>query len=189
MNSSGEIDYDSINDFLTKYSKNNFIIFGFTNQVFETLINKLDTKKLDQNLRNGILIHGGVGKKWRITGFLRKSLKKLKIKTKIHKVFNYDGLVEQRGSIFFQCSCGYFTTSNFSDVLIRDSNFNLCKDNQKGFIQLLSVLPTSYPGHNILTQDIGEIISSKNLKCGLDIKHFEVHGRSKIAEVRGCSDA
>ena len=66
----------SINDFLTKYSKNNFIIFGFTNQVFETLINKLDTKKLDQNLRNGILIHGGGWKKWRITKFLRKSLKK-----------------------------------------------------------------------------------------------------------------
>lgn len=190
LNSLGEIDYDSINDFLTKYSKNNFIIFGFTNQVFETLINKLDTKKLDQNLRNGILIHGGGWKKMENNRISKKEFKKkLKIKTKIHKVFNYYGLVEQTGSIFFQCSCGYFTTSNFSDVLIRDSNFNLCKDNQKGFIQLLSVLPTSYPGHNILTQDIGEIISSKNLKCGLDIKHFEVHGRSKIAEVRGCSDA
>ena len=72
--------------------------------------------------------------------------------------------------------------------MIRDSNFNLCKDNQKGFIQLLSVLPTSYPGHNILTEDIGEIIEENKCKCGLKGKHFLVHGRAKNTETRGCSD-
>ena len=41
----------------------------------------------------------------------------------------------------------------------------------------------------ILSKWIKKIgLSTKNLKCGLDIKHFEVHGRSKIAEVRGCSN-
>ena len=57
LNSSGKIDYDVVNEFLNKHAKNNFIIFGFTNQVFETLINKLNTKKLTQNLRIFYVLH------------------------------------------------------------------------------------------------------------------------------------
>ena len=59
---------------------------------------------------------------------------------------------------------------------------------QRGLIQLLSLLPTSYPGHNILTEDVGEIIGEDDCKCGLKGKHFLVHGRAKQAEIRGCSD-
>ena len=59
---------------------------------------------------------------------------------------------------------------------------------KKGLIQLFSLLPTSYPGHNILTEDIGEIIGEDNCKCGLKGKYFLVHGRAKEAEIRGCSD-
>ena len=54
--------------------------------------------------------------------------------------------------------------------------------------QLFSLLPTSYPGHNILTEDIGEIIKEDNCKCDIQEKHFLVHGRAKEAEIRGCSD-
>ena len=45
--------------------------------------------------------------------------------------------------------------------LIRDKNFNILEKNQKGLVQLISLLPTSYPGHNILTEDVGEIIDRK----------------------------
>ena len=98
-------------------------------------------------------------------------------------------MVEQTGSIFIESKdCGYFHTSIFSDILIRDHNFNVLKKNEKGLIQLFSVLPTSYPGHNILTEDIGEIVGQDNCKCGLKGKYFLVHGRAKEAEIRGCSD-
>jgi len=62
------------------------------------------------------------------------------------------------------------------------------KNKQKGLIQLISLLPTSYPGHNILTEDIGEVIGEDDCKCGLKGKYFLVHGRAKEAELRGCSD-
>ena len=81
-----------------------------------------------------------------------------------------------------------FHDKSFSDFLIRDKNFKIQKNGSKGFIQLLSTLPTSYPGHSILTEDIGEIIGVDNCKCGLKGKYFVVHGRAKEAEVRGCSD-
>ena len=49
-------------------------------------------------------------------------------------------------------------------------------------------LTNSYPGHNILTDDIGEILKEKNKKCELRGKHFLIHGRVKNTEIRGCSD-
>ena len=59
-----------------------------------------------------------------------------------------------------------FSYINFSDIIIRDSKFRIVKNKNKGLIQLLSVLPTSYPGHNVLTEDIGEIIGEDDCKCG-----------------------
>ena len=53
---------------------------------------------------------------------------------------------------------------------------------------LFSLLPTSYPGHNILTEDIGEIVKDNNCDCGPKGKRFLVHGRAKQSEIRGCSD-
>ena len=81
-----------------------------------------------------------------------------------------------------------FVTSSFSDIFVRDKNFNILKNGKRGLIQLFSLLPTSYPGHNILTEDIGEIVGQDNCKCGLKGKYFLVHGRAKQAEIRGCSD-
>ena len=50
-------------------------------------------------------------------------------------------------------------------------------------IQLMSLLPSSYPGHNILTEDVGELIGEDDCKCGLKGKYFKVHGRLKDAEL------
>ena len=114
---------------------------------------------------------------------------KLFEKTKLKKIYNYYGLVEQTGSIFVECDkCSCFVTSIYSDVLIRDKHFNLVKNGKKGFIQLFSLLPTSYPGHSILTEDIGEIIRENNCDCINKGKRFLVHGRVFQSETRGCSD-
>jgi hypothetical protein len=50
------------------------------------------------------------------------------------------------------------------------------------------LLPTSYPGHNILTEDVGEIIDRTKCNCALEGKRFLIHGRAERAEIRGCSD-
>ena len=91
---------------------------------------------------------------------------KLKEKHKIKNVINYYGLIEQTGSIFFECrECGSFSASEYSEVLIRDKNFKTLPKNKKGFIQLLSLLPKSYPGQSILTEAIVEIIENNCEKC------------------------
>ena len=67
-------------------------------------------------------------------------------------------------------------------------NFKECKDGNSGFVQLISLLPTSYPGHNILTEDIGEIVKNHSCTCYGYGKRFLIHGRIKDAELRGCSN-
>ena len=92
------------------------------------------------------------------------------------------------GSIFFECKCGYFIASNYSDIIIRDENLKISKKGKTGLVQLLSLLPSSYPGHSILTEDIGEIVDDHKCNCFGHGKRFLIHGRLKNAELRGCSN-
>ena len=55
--------------------------------------------------------------------------------------------------------------------------------------RIISLIPTSYPGHSIITEDQGVIFGEDNCKCGRKGKYFSINGRLKAAEVRGCSDA
>ncbi|MDP7040605.1 MAG: acyl-protein synthetase, partial [Myxococcota bacterium] len=51
-----------------------------------------------------------------------------------------------------------------------------------------SLLPWSYPGHILLTEDEGEILGEDDCPCGRLGKYFKIHGRIAEAEIRGCSD-
>ena len=74
-------------------------------------------------------------------------------------------------------------------VIIRDpQDLTVCGPGKRGIIQVLSVLPRSYPGHSLLTEDEGTILGEDDCPCGRKGKYFKVHGRIKHAEIRGCSD-
>ena len=190
LNDMEEIDYLTLNNFLEKYSDNDFLIFGFTSIVYENLFSKIKSVKLKKDFRNGILIHGGGWKKMeniKVSSLEYK--KRLLAKLNLKKIYNYYGLVEQTGSIFLECKfCNCLVTSNFSEVLIRDKYLNIVKNGQKGFIQVLSLLPSSYPGHSILTEDLGEIILDDKCGCSKYSTRFKVHGRLPQSEIRGCSN-
>ena len=190
LNQKNEIDYQKINAFLSANKNNQFLIFGFTYNVYNYLIKKINSSKLISNdFSNAFLIHGGGWKKMEEKKINRFQLNgELEKKLSLKNIRNYYGLVEQIGSIFFECKCGYFIASNFSDIIIRDENLKIDKKGQKGLVQLLSLLPTSYPGHSILTEDIGEIVHDNKCKCFGHGKRFLIHGRLQNAELRGCSN-
>jgi hypothetical protein len=96
-------------------------------------------------------------------------------------------MVEQVGSIFIEAPDGYLRPPNYADVLIRDPvTWEPVADGRVGVIQVLSVLPKSYPGHSILTEDLG--IVHGVAADGWMGKRLEVIGRVPKAELRGCSD-
>tara|TARA_B110000037_G_scaffold220356_1_gene287976 strand:- start:1501 stop:2547 length:1047 start_codon:yes stop_codon:yes gene_type:complete len=190
LDHNNNINYKILNNFLKRNHKKKFLIFGFTSNVYINLIKKIDISKIHiKNLSNAFLIHGGGWKKIEEKKISRDKFNlNLNIKLGIQNIRNYYGLVEQIGSIFFECKCGYFIASNYSDIIIRDENLDICKKGEKGLVQLVSLLPTSYPGHSILTEDIGEIINDDNCKCYGYGTRFIIHGRLKNAELRGCSN-
>ena len=190
LDHNNDINYKILNNFLKRNHKKKFLIFGFTSNVYINLIKKIDISKLHiKNLSNAFLIHGGGWKKIEEKKISRNKFNlNLNIKLGIQNIRNYYGLVEQIGSIFFECKCGYFIASNYSDIIIRDENLNISKKGEKGLVQLVSLLPTSYPGHSILTEDIGEIVNDNKCKCYGYGTRFIIHGRLKNAELRGCSN-
>ena len=53
----------------------------------------------------------------------------------------------------------------------------------EGVVQVLSCISRSYPGHSLLTDDIGVIHGQDNCSCGKKGKYFSINGRLKSVEV------
>ena len=189
-NSKENLNLKILKKYIKKNPKKPFIIFGFTSNIWFDLLKIMIDKKNKLPKNNGILIHGGGWKKMEKEKISKKNLYYQILKyLGVKEVHNYYGMVEQTGSIFFECEKGFYHTSIFSEILIRDLDLNISKDKQLGLIQLFSILPLSYPGHNILTEDLGIIKGTDDCKCGRKGKYFLVEGRVKDSEIRGCSDA
>lgn len=165
------------------------LYFGFTDIVWDNFVQVLKKKKIKFKKNKNYLVHGGGWKKLE-----NRKIKKKIFNSEINKILslkriiNYYGMIEQTGSIFMECDYGYFHTSIFSEILVRDANFELEQNSKAGIIQVFSLLPVSYPGHNIVTEDIGIIIGEDNCKCGRKGKYFKILGRVKDTEVRGCAN-
>jgi phenylacetate-coenzyme A ligase PaaK-like adenylate-forming protein len=104
-------------------------------------------------------------------------------------VRDFYGMVEQVGVIFVDCEAGNKHTPNFAEVEIRDFlTFQQVRPGQSGLIEVLSALPTSYPGQALLTEDVGLFLGVDNCPCGRPGLSFRFKGRVAKAEVRGCGD-
>ena len=109
--------------FLKENKNNKIFIFGFTSLIWEKLILFDFKKKVD--LKNSFILHGGGWKK-----LTKKNISNFKFKNELLKKFNikdvhnYYGMIEQGGSIFFECSEGYFHTSVFSEILLGIKSFS-----------------------------------------------------------------
>ena len=182
--------FQRVKDFLDKYKTENILIFGFTFIIWKHFVLELDRLEKKVDLSKAILLHGGGWKQLENQSVDNIEFKKRIFKvSKISKIHNYYGMVEQTGSIFVECEHGFFHSPSFSDLIIRNHKTHSPEENGvEGLIQLLSVIPKSYPGHSILTEDLGTIHGEDDCICGRMGKYFKVHGRIKSAEIRGCSD-
>jgi len=181
-----EIEKDTLLEFITLYSGKKMLIFGFTFMVWKFLYESDLTDGLD--LSKAILIHSGGWKKLVDLAVDNDTFKKkLHNKFGITSIYNFYGMVEQVGSVFLENEKGYLHCPNFADVIIRNpEDFSVQPHGTPGLIQVLSALPLSYPGHSILTEDIGVCMGENDLSW--KGKYFKVLGRAKKADLRGCSD-
>ena len=191
LNEKMEIDFDVVESFLEKYKNQQILLFGFTFMVWEYLFEEMRKKKKSYDFSKAILIHSGGWKKLIDRAVDNETFKKsINNLCKIKKIHNFYGMVEQVGSVYVECEQGVLHAPSFSDIILRNpKNWQPINNyNEKGVIETISVLPKSYPGHAILTEDEGIILGQDDCKCGRKGKYFKIIGRLPKAEMRGCSD-
>ena len=186
LDNDGHVDLGAIRGFLEKHGDAPFLIFGFTYLVWLHLYEVARDNGLD--LSNGILIHSGGWKKLVEQAVSPEEFRARLAGVGLTNVHNYYGMVEQIGTVFLEGpSGGSLYCQDFADVVVRDpKTWRELPPGEPGLIEVLSTLPTSYPGHVLLTEDLGVV-------HGIDDgdwpgKRFSVLGRLPRAEARGCSD-
>lgn len=179
-----------IEAFLEKHQGKRILLFGFTFMVWQHFYKALAASGKKLALDNALLIHGGGWKKLQNEAVSPQAFARcLHDVCHLPAVHDYYGMVEQTGCISMQCEHGHLHTSIFSDIIIRDpADFACAPVGKPGIIQVLSLLPESYPGHSLLTEDEGVLLGEDDCPCGRKGKYFHVIGRLKKAELRGCSD-
>ncbi len=185
------LNISKVEDFCEKYKGETVLMFGYTYMIWQFIVRKLEEQGISIPFGKVILFHIGGWKKLK-----DQAVDTLEYNRRVGSVLggnvsvhNYYGMAEQLGSVFVDCEYGHMHCSNYSDIHIRrPSDFGECGIGEKGLVELLSLLPSSYPGHALLTEDEGEILGEDNCQCGRFGKYFKIHGRIKGAELRGCSD-
>ncbi len=185
-----QLDVEGLTAFLEKHQGEDIFLFGFTFMIWQHFIDQLKKTGYKPDLSRGILVHGGGWKKLAdqniSTGQFKAALNETCGLTRVH---NYYGMVEQTGTVYMECECGRLHAPVWSDITIRrPEDFSMAEAGETGLIQVSSLLPRSYPGHVLLTEDEGRITGEDDCPCGRKGKTFEILGRIKRAELRGCSD-
>jgi len=190
LNEKMELNTGELQAFLEKYKGDRIFIFGFTFMIYQHFYKELSKSGVKLDLSNAFLIHGGGWKKLMSEAVTSEVFKaSLKEVCGINHIHDYYGMIEQTGAIYMECECGHLHAPIFSDVIIRRAHdFSIAGIGEKGIIQVLSVLPKSYPGHSLLTEDEGVLLGEDDCACGRLGKYFRIEGRLKNAEIRGCSD-
>lgn len=185
-----ELDIKRIEEFLERHEGEKIFLFGFTYMVWQFFVQKLKQTGRKLKIPKGILIHGGGWKKlWKEAVSREQFREEVFRVSEIECVRNYYGMVEQTGCIYMECEFGHLHASIFSEpVMRRGKDFSVCEIGEEGIVQVLSPMAWSYPGHSLLTEDLGVILGKDDCPCGRKGTYFRINGRIRKAEIRGCSD-
>lgn len=189
-----KLDVEAFSSFLDQYKDQPILLFGFTFIIWQHFYKELLRLRQEQgltfDLSKGILIHGGGWKKLTSEAVSKEELhNRLRDVCALQHIHDYYGMVEQTGCIYIECEEHHLHASIFSDVITRRAlDFSEADIGESGILQVVSTIPESYPGHNLLTEDEGTILGIDNCPCGRKGKYFKINGRLKNAEIRGCSD-
>lgn len=189
LDEAGKVDRDGLDRWIKERPDEPLFVFGFTFMVWQHLIQDLRTRSID--LSNAVLFHGGG---WKMLASEAVSASEFRLRLRdqfgISQVHDYYGMVEQLGCIWIEVEEGLLVPTARSAALIRDPR-TLCTVpvGTPGLVQVFSSLPRSYPGHSILTEDLG-LITQNTFRPEIFGDHgLRILGRLPKSQARGCSDA
>lgn len=189
------LDMDTLTQAIEELKANGdeFCLVGYTFILYQYVVRALQANRTRFSFpENTLLIHFGGWKKLE-----NQKVSKAQLNRETSEVFGMPsanicdiyGFTEQLGVIYPDDAEGIKRTPVFAEVLVRDPvTLEPMSDGEVGLLEFVTPLPHSYPGVVVLTDDMGRIMSrgpSANGWCGTG---FEIVGRAKNAEIRGCGD-
>ncbi len=183
-----ELAKEVLKTFVASNGGQKFLIFGFTFLVWSRLYQSFSDGELD--LSNAILVHSGGWKKLESEKVSNEVFRAaFKRRFNLDNIYNFYGFVEQIGSILIEGPGGLLYPPNFTDIIVRrPGTWEEADVGETGVIQAVSLLPLSYPGHSVLTEDQGIVVSIDDDASGRFGKAIKIVGRVEKTELRGCSD-
>jgi hypothetical protein len=186
------LDLEKLLAFAEKWKDADVLVYGFTYVIWNQLVQPLQRQDITLRMPNVHLLHSGGWKRLleqAVTKdvFIRDAAKIFGCS--LDRVIDYYGMVENVGVVYPDCEWGYKHVPAFADVIIRDPLTLAPADvGLPGLVQVCSVLPTSFPGFLLLTDDMGEMIGCDRCLCGRRGPYFRFLRRVPRVEVRGCGN-
>jgi len=187
-----KLNKERLEEFVRSNQGKEILVYGFTYILWTRFIEPLEKEGRKLDFPGAKVLHSGGWKKLK-----DRKVEKAVFNKRVGAMFNtapgnvidFYGMVEQVGVIFPDCEEGRKHVPDFSEVVIRDPlTMEEVGPGGSGLIEIMSILPSSYPGEAVLTEDIGRLIGVDDCPCGRKGKSFEFLERVEKAELRGCGD-
>jgi hypothetical protein len=186
------LDLEKLLASVEKWKDAEVLVYGFTHLIWVHFVQALQGRGITLNMPRIHVLHSGG---W-------KRLERLAVTKDVFirnvssvfgcppdRVIDYYGMVETVGVVYPDCELGYKHVPAFADLIVRDPlTLAPVGVGQQGLVQVCSVLPTSFPGFLLLTDDMAEIIGHDGCLCGRRGTHFRFLRRVPKSEVRGCGN-
>ena len=186
------LDRDKLLQFVESRGSSPMLVYGFTYILWKYLIKPLIAENIRLGMPDVHILHSGG---WKL--LQKEAVDKKSFNDGVARVFgcsadrviDFYGMVENVGVIYPDCPEGNKHVPAFADVLVRNPlTLEQVSEGEQGIVQVCSVLPTSFPGNLLLTEDIAQIVSYDGCRCGRRGTCFRFVGRVAKSELRGCGN-
>jgi len=193
-NDLGEVvlDVNELFKFAAKWKETDVLVYGFTYIIWTHFVLPMLREGISLDMPKVHVLHSGGWKRLQEKAvtkdiFMRDVAAVFGCST--GRVIDYYGMVENVGVVYPDCERGNKHVPVFADVIVRDPlTLAPVQAGQQGLVQVCSVLPTSFPGFLLLTDDMAELIDYDGCPCGRRGPYFRFAKRVPKAETRGCGN-
>lgn len=186
------LETEKLLEYAAKWKDAEVLVYGFTYVIWNHLVKLLVSSGTTLNLPNARILHSGGWKRLQQQAVTKDTFARgvaAAFGCSSDRVIDFYGMVENVGVVYPDCEQGNKHIPAFADVIIRDElTLEPVNTGQRGLVQVCSVLPTSFPGFLVLTDDIAEVILHDGCPCGRRGTAFRFVGRAPKTEVRGCGN-
>jgi Acyl-protein synthetase, LuxE len=187
-----KLDRDRLKEFAKDRQDTEVLVYGFTYILWNHLVKLLMAEDICLNLPNARILHSGGWKRLQDQAVEKTEFNRQLARTfgcSPDNIIDFYGMVETVGVIYPDCSEGNKHGPVFGDVIVRDPlTLEPVAAGEYGIVQVCSVLPTSFPGHLLLTEDRAQVIAYDGCPCGRRGISFRFAGRIPKTELRGCGN-